>query len=160
MPTQIDETARVVESTIGEAEIREHVTIHDSTVGDDCRIYERTSLKKATVADAVDINAGTYVENAHIETEVQIAPNSSLVGVTHGLQQDGMEFRNDVFEEINVGAGAFIGAGAVVAPGTDIGKEAVISAGATVTDDVAAGRIVLGSPPSQQVHDVAEWLDR
>lgn len=160
MTAEIDETARVVESTVGETEIREHVTIHDSTIGNDCRIYERTSLKKATVADAVDINANTYIENAQIETEVQVAPDSSLVGVTHELQQDGMDFRNDVFNEINIGAGAFIGAGAVVAPGTEIGEGAVISAGSTVTDDVAAGQIVLGSPPSQQVYDVTEWLDR
>lgn len=159
MPTSIDETARVVDSTIGDAEIREYVTIHDSTIGDDCRIYERTSLKKVTVADSVDINAGTYIENADIGAEVQIAPNSNIVGVSHELQREGMQFRNDVFDEITIRDGAFIGAGAVVAPGTEIGEGAVISAGATITDDIPAGQVVLGSPPSQRVHDIAEWVN-
>lgn len=55
-----------------------------------------------------------------------------------------MEHRNDRFEEIVLEDGAFVGAGAVVLPGIRIGKNAVIGANVTVTDDVAAGTVVRG----------------
>ena len=138
--------------------VREFVTVHDSTVGDDCGIYERVSLKKSQIGDSVDINAGSFVENAEIGDEVQIGPNSSVVGVTHNLGEDGMELRNDVFERIVLQSGTFIGAGAVVAPGVEVGRNAVVAAGAVVTNDIAAGSIVVGSPPTQQVFDLLDWL--
>jgi hypothetical protein len=49
MPSAIDESARVVESTVGDATVREFVTVHDSEVGDDCRIYEHASVKKCSI---------------------------------------------------------------------------------------------------------------
>ncbi|MXR51007.1 acyltransferase [Halovenus sp. WSH3] len=158
MTPDIDETARVVDSTLGDAQLREFVTVHDSTVGDDCRLYERTSLKKSRLADRIDINAGSYVENADIGPETQIGPNCSVVGVTHDLDDTGMTFRDDVFERVVLHEGVFLGAGAVVGPGVEIGSGSVVAAGATVTDDVGAGRIVLGSPPDQRTVDLATWL--
>ena len=160
MTAAIDESARVVESDVGRSEVREYVTVHEADIGDDCRVYERTSLKKCRVHDRVDINAGSYVENAELGPTVQIGPNCSVVGVTHELTEDGMTFRNDVFERIILHEGVFLGAGAVVGPGVEIGAGSVIAAGATVTDDVDSGRLVLGSPPSQRDVDLYEWLDR
>lgn len=159
MAADIDETAQVVASSIGDAEIREFVTVHDSTIGDDCRIYERTSLKKTTVADGVDVNANSYVEAADVESGVQIGPNCSVVGVTHDLDEDGMTFREDRFERITLGQGAFVGAGAVISPGVEVGAGAVISAGATVTRTVPPQTVVLGSPPEQERHALSDWLD-
>ena len=160
MTDSIDETARIVDSTIGRTEIREHVTVHDSEIGADCKIYERTSLKKSRVDDAVDINAGTYVENADVGPNVQIGPNCSVVGVTHELTEDGMEFREDIFERIILHERVFLGANAVVAPGVEIGAGTVVAAGSTVSHDVGPRKIVLGSPPAQRVVDLREWLDR
>jgi acetyltransferase-like isoleucine patch superfamily enzyme len=160
MSSEIDETARIVESCIGNSELREFVTVHDSSIGDGCRIYERCSLKKCHVGSNVDINAGCYIENADIEENVQIGPNSSIVGVTHRLDESGMEFRNDTFVDINVNNGAFVGAGAVITPGVEIGADAVISAGSTVTTDVPAETIVIGSPPDQQMKSLRKWMNR
>lgn len=160
MAGNIDESARIIDSDIGRAEIREYVTIHDSELGDGCRVYERCSLKKCHIDEGVDINAGTYVENAEVGTNVQIGPNSSVVGVTHDLGERGMEFRNDVFERIVLHERVFVGAGAVLAPGIEIGEETVISAGATVSHDIGPQKIVLGSPPTQQVTDLCDWLNR
>jgi len=157
MSGDIDDSARLVDSTVGDAEIREFVTVHDSTVGDDCRLHERTSLKKSRLAGDVDVNAGSYVENAEVGRRVQIGPNCSVVGVTHDLTGDGMTFRNDVFERVVLHEGVFVGAGAVVGPGVEVGDRAVISAGATVTSDVDPATVVLGSPPDQRVVDLGEW---
>jgi acetyltransferase-like isoleucine patch superfamily enzyme len=156
----VDDAARVVDSDVGRAEIREFATIHDAEIGDGCRLYERVSVKKSRIEGDVDVNAGTYVENAEVGPGVQIGPNCSVVGVTHELREDGMAFRNDVFERVVLGAGAFLGAGSIVGPGLEIGEGTVVAAGATVTDDVGPGRIVLGSPPTQQVVPLDEWLDQ
>ena len=136
------ETAHIEDSTLSDGIVREYVTIHDSVIGSDSRIYERVSVKKSTIGESVDINANSYIENAEIGDRVQIGPNASVVGVTHDLTTEGMEHRNDRFETIVLEDGAFVGAGAVVLPGVRVGKNAVVGANVTVTDDVAAGTVV------------------
>jgi acetyltransferase-like isoleucine patch superfamily enzyme len=159
MTRNIDDTARLVDSTVGASEVREFVTIHDTAIGDGCGIFERTSIKKSTVGDQVDINAGTFVENADIGPTVQVGPNCCVVGVTHELDEDGMTLRNDVFERVILHDGAFVGAGAVVGPGVEIGADTVVAAGAVVTRDVGPGKVVLGSPPEQRIVDLDRWFD-
>jgi acetyltransferase-like isoleucine patch superfamily enzyme len=39
-----------------------------------------------------------------------------------------------------------VGAGAILTPGVEIGEEAYVAAGALVTRDVPAGRVVMGVP--------------
>lgn len=158
MTRTIADSAQIVDSTIGTAELREFVTVHDSEIGDGCRIYERVSIKKSTVADAVDINAGAYVENATLTTEVQLGPNCSVVGVSHELSETGMTFREDVFEEVRLGEGVFVGANAVVTPGVEIAAGTVVAAGAVVTHDIGPKNLVVGVPPAQEVIALEEWL--
>lgn len=141
----VDPTAKIENSTLEDAMVREYVTIHDSTIGPDSQIYERVTIKKSTVGASVDINANTYVENAAVGDEVQIGPNASVVGVTHDLTAEGMEHRNDRFEEIVLEDGAFVGASAVVLPGVRVGANAVVGANATVTGDVRPGTVVRGT---------------
>ncbi|QLD87655.1 acyltransferase [Natronomonas salina] len=142
----VDETARVENSTVDGAELREYVTVHDSTIAPGARIYERTSVKKSEVDGPTDVNANCYVENARLGAEVQVGPNTAIVGVTHDLDDDGMTFREDVFEAVVVEDGAFVGAGATVLPGVTVGEDAVVGAGVTVTDDVPAGTVYRGNP--------------
>jgi acetyltransferase-like isoleucine patch superfamily enzyme len=138
----VDETARIENATLGDVELREYVTVHDSEIDDGCRIYERTSIKKSDIDGPTDINANVYVENADIGSEVQIGPNAAVVGVTHDRDGDGMTFREDTFEKVRLKDGAFVGAGAVVLPGVTVGEDAVVGAGVTVTEDVPAGAVV------------------
>ena len=138
----IDETASIEDSTLGDVEIREYVTVHDSDIGSGARVYERTSIKKSVIDGPTDVNANCYVENARLGERVQIGPNVSIVGVTHDLTGAGMEFRNDVFDEIVVEDGAFVGSGAVVLPGVTIGENAVVGAGTTVSTDVPSESVV------------------
>ncbi|WP_336135637.1 acyltransferase [Natronomonas amylolytica] len=138
----IDETARIENSTVGDAEIREYVTVHDAEIADGVRVYERASVKKSEIEGPTDINANSYVENATIGERVQIGPNCSVVGVTHDLDTDGMTFREDTFERVSLEDGAFLGAGATVLPGVTVGENAVVGAGVTVTEDVPSGEVV------------------
>lgn len=138
----IDETARIENSTVDADEIREYVTVHDSELDAGVRVYERTSIKKSSIAGPTDINANSYVENADIGEEVQVGPNCSVVGVTHDLDDDGMTFREDTFDRVVLEDGAFLGAGATVLPGVTVGENAVVGAGVTVTEDVPPGEVV------------------
>jgi len=138
----VHDTAQLVDSTVGDAELREFVTVHDSEIGDDSRLYERVSVKKSAVGESVDINAGAYVENARLDDRVQIGPNAVVAGVTHELTDRGMTHREDRFERVVVEVGAFVGAGAVVLPGVRVGENAVVAANATVAEDVPAGTLV------------------
>jgi acetyltransferase-like isoleucine patch superfamily enzyme len=51
-----------------------------------------------------------------------------------------------IFEGIDIGAGADIGACAVICPGVTIGRGAIVGAGAIVVKDVAPFSIVAGNP--------------
>ncbi|MFC4358743.1 DapH/DapD/GlmU-related protein [Halobium salinum] len=155
---RIDDSARIVDSDVGRSTIREFVTVHDSTVGDDCEIYERTSLKKCRIGDDVVVNAGGFLENVDVEDEVQVGPNCSVVGVTHELSESGMKHHDDVFETILLREGSFVGAGSVLTPGVEIGVDSVVAAGAVVTADVGDRKLVLGSAPNQRVVDLQEWV--
>lgn len=140
----VHETTSLENATLGDVEVREHVTIHDAEIADGVRIYERTSIKKSAIEGPTDVNANSYVENATIGERVQIGPNASVVGVTHDRTDRGVEFRNDTFEEVVLEDGAFVGAGAVVLPGVTVGEDAVVGAGVTVTDDVAPEHVYVG----------------
>jgi UDP-2-acetamido-3-amino-2,3-dideoxy-glucuronate N-acetyltransferase len=51
--------------------------------------------------------------------------------------------------------GARVGGGAILLPGIEVGEEAFIAAGAVVTKDVPARKLVVGSP-ARVLRDVAD----
>ena len=125
--------------------IREFCTIRNSTLLSDCKVYERVSIKKSKIGEGSDINAGTYIENADIGKNVQVAPNCTIVGVTHDFSSKGIS-HEDVFKRITIGDGAWIGAGSVIMPGVNIGKGAIVGAGAVVNNDVSENYVYMGNP--------------
>lgn len=142
----IDPTARIFKSKIGEGvQIREYCTIRNSSLENGCRIYERVSIKKSLIGQSSDINAGTYIENADIGKDVQVAPNCVIVGVTHDFSMEGVSHKDD-FRRIFIADGAWIGATSVILPGIKIGKGSVIGAGAVVSMDVPDRHVYVGTP--------------
>ncbi len=68
------------------------------------------------------------------------------------------------FKGVTVKRGGRIGGHAIILPGKVIGKDAVVAAGAVVTNDVADGTIVVGAParyfrdvPEEQLLDNQGW---
>jgi maltose O-acetyltransferase len=49
--------------------------------------------------------------------------------------------------------GCYLGAGCIILPGVTVGERAVVGAGAVVTRDVPAGKVVVGAP-ARAVRDI------
>ena len=120
--------------------IRERVEL-----ADDC-ILGRGSLieNDTTVGAGTRIQAGAYITAySTLEEDVFIAPcvvttNDNFMGRT--------EKRRTLMKGPTIRRGARVGGGAILCPGIDIGEEAFIGAGAVVTKDVPARKLVVGSP--------------
>lgn len=50
------------------------------------------------------------------------------------------------FRPVNIGENSFIGAGAIILPGTTIGKNCIIGAGAVVKGEIESYSIIVGNP--------------
>jgi maltose O-acetyltransferase len=81
-----------------------------------------------------------------IGSDVLFGPAVQVYTASHPLsaaeRRTGLEFA----KPIEVGAGTWIGGGAVICPGVKIGARTVIGAGSVVTRDVAAGVFAAGNP--------------
>jgi acetyltransferase-like isoleucine patch superfamily enzyme len=65
------------------------------------------------------------------------------------------ERRHALMKGPTIRRGARVGGGAVLCPAVEIGEEAFVGAGAVVTKDVPAGKVVVGNP-ARVIRDVPE----
>jgi len=56
---------------------------------------------------------------------------------------------------VRIGADAWIGAGAIILPGINVGDAAIVGAGAVVTSDVAP-RTIVGGVPAKRIREIPE----
>lgn len=158
MRPQIAETAIVADdATIGPAtriwhfaQVRERARIGaecnvgkgayigaDVVVGRRCKIENNASLFEGlTVEDGVFIGPHAVFTNDRLPRATD--PNGAL--------QTAADWE---MGRTTVRRGASIGAGAIVIPGVEIGRYALVGAGAVVTRDVPAHALVVGNPARQ-----------
>src|SRR6266480_4817137 len=147
--TVLGEGVRVLENAVvgKQSCIRERVTL-----ADDC-ILGRGSLieNDTTVGSGTRIQADAYVTAySTLEEDVFIAPrvvttNDNFMGRT--------EERKALMKGPTIRRGARVGGGAILCPAVEIGEEAFVGAGAVVTKDVPARKVVVGTP-ARVVRDV------
>jgi len=120
--------------------VRERVTIGDDVVVGRGSLVENDT----TIGALTKIQADAYITAYSVlEESVFIAPcvvttNDNFMGRT--------ERRHELVKGPTIRRGARVGAGAVLCPGVEIGEEAFVGAGAVVTKDVPARKIVVGNP--------------
>ncbi len=133
-------------------------------VGDQACVRERV-----TVADDVVIGRGALVENdttigarTRIQADAYVTAYSTLeedvfvapcVVTTNDNFMGRTERRLELMKGPTIRRGARVGGGAILCPGIEVGEESFVGAGAVVTKDVPAGKVVVGSP-ARVIRDV------
>ena len=86
------------------------------------------------------------VVEVRIGERTQIGPGVQILAADHprdpARRATGLEFGRPV----RIGSNVWIGAGALILPGVNVGDDALIGAGSVVTRDVPEGATVVGNP--------------
>ena len=103
------------------------------------------------IGSRVWINTGTYLSGEgglHIDDEVLIGPGAKILSAGHDIDgpPEPVIDHGLTYDRIRIRRGAWVGAGACVLQGVEIGKGAVVGAGSVVTKDVMPFSVVAGNP--------------
>jgi len=143
-----------------------------STIGAGCILGDQSCVReRVTIADDVIVGRGSLVENdttigsgTRIQAEAYITAYSTLeedvfiapcVVTTNDNFMGRTEKRKALMKGPTIRRGARVGGGAILLPGIEVGEEAFVGAGAVVTKDVPARKVVVGSP-ARVLRDVAD----
>ena len=120
--------------------VRERVTIGDDVVLGRGSLVENDT----TIGAMTRIQAEAYITAySTLEEHVFVAP---CVVTTNDNYMGRTEQRHELMKGPTIRRGARVGGGAVLCPGVEIGAEAFVGAGAVVTQDVPTRTIVVGNP--------------
>ena len=120
--------------------VRERVAIGDDVVVGRGSLVENDT----TIGAMTKIQADAYITAySTLEEHVFIAP---CVVTTNDNWMGRTEKRFGNIKGPTIRRGARIGGGAVLCPGIEVGEEAFVGAGAVVTKDVPARKLVVGNP--------------
>jgi len=136
-----------------------------ASVRERCRLGERVVIGRGTCVEN-DTSIGDFTKiqsNAYITAYMEIADHvfiAPCVQTTNDNFMGRTERRHGLIKGPTIRRGARVGGGVVLCPGIEIGEEAFIAAGAVVTRDVPAKKVVMGVP-ARVVRDVPaeELLD-
>lgn len=128
-------------------------------VGYACRLGVR-------MAGKVDIYGDSRTMFGSEPFLITLGRNVHICAGVQFLTHDGgvLAFRDrfpdlDLVAPIDVGNNVFIGVGAILLPGTVIGDDCVIGAGAVVTGSIPAGSVAAGNP-ARVVRSSKDYLNR
>jgi UDP-2-acetamido-3-amino-2,3-dideoxy-glucuronate N-acetyltransferase len=113
-------------------------------VGSDCNICDGVFIEGgATVGDRVTIKSGVQLwDGVELEDDVFVGPNATFTNDPFPRSRAWLgEYPKTV-----VRSGASIGANATILPGLEVGRGAMVGAGAVVTRAVPPNAIVSGNP--------------
>lgn len=86
------------------------------------------------------------VAEIRLGARVQIGPGAQILTADHPREAARRATGEESGRPIIIGDDVWIGAGALILPGVNVGDGALIAAGAVVTRDVPAGATVAGNP--------------
>lgn len=137
---------------------------HFSHVMKDCVLGERCNIgQNVVVSPKVILGENVKVQNnvsiytgVICEDDVFLGPSMVFTNITNPRSAI---LRRDKYVETFVRKGASIGANATIVCGNEIGKYALVGAGAVVVKEVAPYALVVGNP-SKQIGWVSEYGHR
>ncbi|MBN2394281.1 MAG: WxcM-like domain-containing protein [Anaerolineae bacterium] len=113
-------------------------------LGEDCNVCDNVFIENdVVIGDRVTIKCGVQVwDGVTLEDDVFIGPNATFTNDPFPRSKQYPES----FARTIVRHGASIGANATLLPGIEIGRNAMVGAGAVVTRNVPPNAIVMGNP--------------
>lgn len=120
----------------------------DCTIGDQCNIGQNVVISPGVVLGKnvkVQNNVSIYT-GVTCEDDVFLGPSMVFTNITNPRSA---VVRKDQYAKTHVGKGASIGANATIVCGHDIGAFAFIGAGAVITKNVPAYSLWVGNPAKQ-----------
>jgi acetyltransferase-like isoleucine patch superfamily enzyme len=125
----------------------------ENEIGDDVSIGSHSVIEHHVwIGNKVRIHSQVFVpEYSRLEEGCWIGPNVVLTNALHPLCPKVKQ----CVKGATVGAGAKIGAGAILLPDIVIGEMAVIGAGSVVVSDVPVRAVMVGNP-ARQIKDISE----
>lgn len=120
------------------------IVLEGAKIGQECNICSHCFIENdVLVGDRVTIKSCVSLwDGVCLENDVFIGPNVSFSNDKYPRSKQ----YPDNYSSVRVREGASIGSGAVILPGIEIGRYAMIAAGAVVTKSVPPYAIVRGSP--------------
>jgi acetyltransferase-like isoleucine patch superfamily enzyme len=125
-------------------------------IGNNVYIGHNTILKgyyknTMTIGDNTWIGQGCFFHSAgglSIGTNVGIAPHVKILTSVHSETpvSEPVLHNELLMKEVCIEDGCDIGLGAILLPGVRVGEGAIVGAGSVVTDNIAPGAVVAGSP--------------
>jgi phosphonate metabolism protein (transferase hexapeptide repeat family) len=145
----VDPTAKLVDTELGAyTEVGARTILNEVAMGDysyvvnDGQITYTTIGKFCSIAAMIRINPGNHP--MHRATQAHFTYRASAYFPGESDDADFFAWRRE--HHCTIGHDVWLGHGAIVLPGRNIGTGAVIAAGAIVTKDVAPYTIVAGNP--------------
>jgi len=125
------------------------VILKGAKVGSRCNICAHTFLENdVVIGNNVTLKCGVYLwDGIRIGNNVFVGPNATFCNDKYpraGIRDERRKLLQTLVED-----GVSIGAGAVILPGVTIGRNAVVGAGAVVTNDVPPNTTVVGCPAAE-----------
>ena len=146
---------RFLSSLAFSAMVAPTLRIFGARVGKNARIYSplvlnNTKFANLLVGDNCHIGRGVLLDLAdriEIGDNVTISMNTTIVThVDFGDSPLGRTEFPPTHAPVKIGVGSYIGAGATILHGVEIGESCVVAAGAVVRRDVPSNEVVAGVP--------------
>jgi UDP-2-acetamido-3-amino-2,3-dideoxy-glucuronate N-acetyltransferase len=146
MNFKVNENSHVFSKNIGDRTIiwQFVVILERAQIGSDCNICSHVFIENdVVIGNKVTIKSGVQIwDGVTLEDEVFVGPNVSF---TNDRFPRSKKYQDKVLET-RIRRGASISSGAIILPGIEVGENAMIGAGAVVTNNVPANAIVKGNP--------------
>lgn len=120
------------------------VALPRAQIGQDCNICSHCLIENDVIlGDRVTVKSGVQLwDGLRVGNDVFIGPNASFANDRFPRVRQ----KPEKFLVTTIHDGASIGAGAVILPGLEIGRNAMVAAGAVITRSVPPNAVVAGNP--------------